>query len=264
VTPSSRPLPSGIDITVPNVARMYDYYLGGKDNFEADRVAADQVLRLVPAVQAAAFANRRFLRSAVRYLAETAGIDQFLDLGVGLPTQGAVHEIAHQVNPGARVVYVDIDPVVVLHANVLLSAGDKSVAVQGDFRAPGDILADPAVRGHLDFGRPVAVLLLGLLHFVSDADDPAGAIAVVRDHLAPGSYVTVSTVVRGRVSDRKAATEVVKVYDHANARLYPRSEEELEAMFAGFELLDLPAALADQPPAPDAPNLGWSCIARRP
>ena len=264
MTPTSRPLPSGIDTSLPNVARMYDYYLGGKDNFEADRVAAERVLRLVPAVQAAAFANRRFLRAAVRYLADTAGVDQFLDLGVGLPTQGAVHEIAHGVNPGARVVYVDIDPVVVLHANVLLSAGDKSVAVQGDFRAPGDILADPAVRGHLDFARPVAVLLLGVLHFVSDAEDPAGAIAVLRDRLAPGSYVAVSTVVRGRVSNRKAATAAVKVYDQANAHLYPRSEEELEAMFAGFDLLDLPTVLAEEPPAPDAPNLGWACIARKP
>lgn len=264
MTPTSRPLPSGIDTSVPNVARMYDYYLGGKDNFEADRVAAEQVLRFVPAVQAAAFANRRFLRSAVRYLAETAGIDQFLDLGVGLPTQGAVHEIAHRVNPGVRVVYVDIDPVVVLHASVLLSAGDKSVAVQGDFRAPGDILADPAVRGHLDFRRPVAVLLLGVLHFVSDEEDPAGLIAILRDQLAPGSYVAASTVVRGRVANRKAATAAVKVYDQANVRLYPRSEEELEAMFAGFDLLDLPAVLAEDPQAPDAPNLGWACIARRP
>jgi len=257
-------LPSGIDTSVPNVARMYDYYLGGKDNFQADRAAAAQVLRLVPAVQAAAYANRRFLRSAVRYLAETAGVDQFLDLGVGLPTQGAVHEIALRVNPGAQVVYVDIDPVVVLHANVLLSAGDRSVAVQGDFRAPGDILADPAVRGHLDFGRPVAVLLLGVLHFVSDEEDPAGALAVLRDQLAPGSYVAVSTVVRGRVANRKAAAAAVKVYDQANARLYPRSEEELEAMFADFELLDLPAVLPDLPQAPDSPNLGWSCIARKP
>ncbi len=149
---------------------------------------------------------------------------------------------------------MDIDPVVVLHANVLLRAGDKSVAVQGDFRSPGDILADPAVRGHLDFGRPVAVLLLGLLHFVSDADDPAGAIGVLRDQLAPGSYVTVSTVVRGRVSDRKAATEAVKVYDHANARLYPRSEEELEAMFAGFELLDVPAGPRRPPPGARCPE----------
>ena len=264
MTSTSRPLPSGINTSVPNVARMYDYYLGGKDNFEADRVAAEQVLRFVPAVQAAAFANRRFLRSAVRYLAETAGIDQFLDLGVGLPTQGAVHEIAHRVNPGVRVVYVDIDPVVVLHASVLLSAGDKSVAVQGDFRAPGDILADPAVRGHLDFRRPVAVLLLGVLHFVSDEEDPAGLIAVLRDQLAPGSYIAVSTVVRGRVANRWAAAAAVKVYDQANARLYPRSEEELEAMFAGFDLLDLPAVLAEEPRAPDAPNLGWACIARRP
>jgi SAM-dependent methyltransferase len=243
---------------------MYDYYLGGKDNFQADRVAAAQVLRLVPAVQAAAFANRRFLRSAVQYLAETAGLDQFLDLGVGLPTQGAVHETAHQVNPEARVAYVDIDPVVVMHANALLSAGDRSVAVQGDFRAPGDILADPVVRGHLDFGRPVAVVLLGVLHFVSDEEDPAGAIALLRDRLAPGSYLTVSAVVRGRVANRKTAAAAVKVYDQANVHLYPRSEEELGAMFAGFELLDLPAVLPELSQDPDSPRLGWACIARKP
>jgi hypothetical protein len=129
-------IPPLIDTKRPNVARMYDYWLGGKDNFEADRVAAEQVLTLMPGQRRSAFENRRFLRRAVRFLAGEAGIDQFLDIGVGLPTQGAVHEVAHEVNPGVRVAYVDYDPVVVSHGNVLLAAPTPSIFTTTSRRSP--------------------------------------------------------------------------------------------------------------------------------
>jgi len=133
---------------------------GGKDNFESDRVAAEKVLALVPGLRRSVLENRRFLRRVVRFLAAEAGVSQFLDVGVGLPTQGAVHEVASEVNPGARVVYVDYDPVVVSHGRALLAVSDLSIMVQGDLRRPADLLAMPEVRAHLDFSRPVAIGLL--------------------------------------------------------------------------------------------------------
>jgi len=140
---------------------------GGKDNFESDRVAAEKVLALVPGLRRSVLENRRFLRRVVRFQAAEAGVSQFLDVGVGLPTQGAVHEVASEVNPGARVVYVDYDPVVVSHGRALLAVSDLSIMVQGDLRRPADLLAMPEVRAHLDFSRPVAIGLLAVLHFVS-------------------------------------------------------------------------------------------------
>ena len=176
-----------IDTSVANVARMYDYYLGGKDNFEADRVAAEKVLAQMPGQRRSALENRRFLRRAVRFLTAEAGIDQFLDIGVGLPTQGAVHEVAHEIKPRSRVAYVDYDPVVVAHGNALLATPDQSVVVAEDIRRPRELLANPVIRGHLDFDRPIAVLVLAIFHFVPDEDDPAAITACLREALAPGS-----------------------------------------------------------------------------
>ena len=173
---------------------MYDYLLGGKDNFEADRVAAEKVLALVPGLRRAAVENRRFLRRVVRFLAAEVGISQFLDIGVGLPTQGAVHEVAREINPRARVVYVDYDPVVVSHGQALLAVTDLSIMVQGDLRRPAELLARPEVRAHLDFGQPVAIGLFAILHFLRDADDPAGIVASLRDAVAPGSYLVISHI----------------------------------------------------------------------
>jgi SAM-dependent methyltransferase len=171
-------------------------------------------VRLVPAIRIQAIENRKFLQLAVRYLTVEAGIDQFLDIGVGLPTQGAVHKVAHEANPKARVVYVDYDPVVVSHASALLARPDSSVAILADLREPAALLEDPVIRNHLDFSRPVAVILVAVLHFVSD-DDPAGIIATIRDALAPGSYLVISHAVRGRVLDRRAVDRVLEIYDQA-------------------------------------------------
>ena len=157
----------GLDVTVPNVARIYDYILGGKDNFDADRAAAAQILAVIPGGSGPARMNRAFLGRVVHFLAAERGIRQFLDIGSGLPTDSNVQEIAQAADPDARVVYVDSDPVVVLHAQAILEDRAKGVAaVRGDLRDPAGIIGSPAVRELIDFGQPVAVLLFAVLHFV--------------------------------------------------------------------------------------------------
>jgi SAM-dependent methyltransferase len=260
-------LPGELDITVPNTARIYDYLLGGKDHFQADRQAADKLVTLVPAVPAQVRENRGFLRRAVRYLA-SEGVSQFLDIGVGLPTQGAVHEIAHRVNPGARVAYVDYDPAVVLHARVLLTEPDRSIVVRGDIRDPGAILGDPAVSAHLDFSRPVAVCLVAVLHFVTEAEDPYRLVAGIRDRLAPGSYLVLSHVTRDNLPGDLAA-QAVRLYDSASAPLTPRTRDQVRRFFDGFEILP-PGIVHDSDwrpdgadALPDPPRLGWAGVGRK-
>jgi hypothetical protein len=267
---ATRDVPPGLDVTTPNVARMYDYYLGGKDNFEADRVAAKRILELVPGLRRSAVENRRFLRRVVRYLASEAGVTQFLDIGVGLPTQGAVHEVVHEVSPAARVVYVDYDPVVVTHGQALITKGDLSVMVQGDVRRPADLLAQPEVRAHLDFTRPVAICLFAILHFVADADDPAGIVASLRDAVAPGSYLAISHIGTDFFPDKQALAEAVAVYEKASERVWPRGRGEILAFFDGFDLLD-PGLVAKhewRPPVGQAavsiPNIQWGGVGRKP
>jgi hypothetical protein len=261
-------LPEELDITVPNTARIYDYLLGGKDHFQSDRQAADQLVSLVPAVSRQVQENRAFLRRAVRALA-SEGTSQFLDIGVGLPTQGAVHEIVHQVNPEARVAYVDYDPAVVLHGNVLLTEPDRSIVVRGDVRDPAAILTDPAVNAHLDLSRPVAVFLVAIMHFVPDAEDPYGIVATIRDTIARGSYLALSHVTRDNLSD-DLAEQAIKLYDNASAPLSPRTKDEVTRFFDGFEIL-APGIVHDSDwrPSPedgplDAPRLGWAGVGRKP
>ncbi len=227
-----------IDTYTANVARMYDYWLGGKDNFEADRVAAEKVLAQMPGQRRSALENRRFLRRAVRFLAGEAGIDQFLDIGVGLPTQGAVHEVAHEINPRSRVAYVDYDPVVVAHGNALLATPDQSVVVQADIRRPGELLADPVIRGHLDFDRPVAVLALAIVHFVADEDDPAAITARLREAIAPGSYLVLSHICQELLPDKAAAARAKDVYQQAGQPIKARSADEIRGFFGDFELVE--------------------------
>lgn len=260
----------GVDTSIPNVARMYDYYLGGKDNFEADRVAADEIIRLVPLARDEALSNRTFLRLAVRYLAAEAGIDQFLDIGVGLPTQGAVHQVVHEINPAARVAYVDYDPVVVSHASALLAGSGHSIAVRGDLREPALILEDPVITGYLDFGRPVAVILLAILHFVSDDDDPAGIVATIRDALAPGSYLVVSHIVHGAGNTpEKVSDRIYEIYDRSNEQLTGRSPEEIKRLLDGFELIEPEvmapyAQFSERKGTTTLSPLGWRVLARKP
>ncbi|WP_219471672.1 SAM-dependent methyltransferase [Nonomuraea rhizosphaerae] len=224
----------GFDPNTPNVARLYDYYLGGKDHFPADRAAAERILRVAPEVRLAARANRAFLGRAVRFLAGE-GIIQFLDIGTGLPTRNNVHEVARSVAPDSRVVYVDHDPVVLVHARALL-AGTGVAVVEGDLRQPHDILKDPVVMATLDLTRPVAVLLVAIMHYVSDAEDPARILAAIREHLPAGSHLVLS---HGTSDARAAAVRRgVEVYRTANSPLTLRGREEIEELFEGFELVE--------------------------
>lgn len=229
-------LPPGVDPTVPNVARMYDYYLGGKDNYPADRDAAQRFVEALPEVPWGARENRKFLTRAVRALAG-AGVRQFVDLGTGLPTQGQVHQVAHEIDPGARVVYVDYDPVVIAHANALLANRDNVATVRADLRDPDAVLDHPTTRGMIDLDQPVAVLLIAVLHFVPDDGNPAGIIGRLRERLSPGSYLAVSHAAWGE-RRRQQTEEAAALYQRATAAVTFRSPEQILALFGDAELLE--------------------------
>ncbi|SHF09368.1 SAM-dependent methyltransferase [Streptoalloteichus hindustanus] len=224
-----------VDKERPSAARMYDYYLGGTHNFAADRAAAERAIAAMPATVAGARANRAFLRRAVQFLA-AAGVRQFLDLGSGIPTVGNVHEVAQRVDPEARTVYVDVDPVAVAHSDGLLADNPYATAVRGDLRDVDAILGHPEVRRLLDFGQPIGLLMVAVLHFVPRSDDAAGIVARYRDALAPGSHLALS-----HMSLTGQPPEVLERFQavYANAR-FPvvlRSRAELLDLFAGFELV---------------------------
>lgn len=228
--------PQEIDVTVPSTARMYDYYLGGKDNYPADRAAAEKAIELYPPTREIALANRRFLVTSVRMLAER-GIDQFLDLGSGIPTSPNVHEVAREVVPDARVVYVDNDPIALAHTRALRATSEGLLGVGHDVRSPADILADPDVRATIDFSRPVGLLMYEVLHFVKDAEDPAGIVAAFRDAVVPGSHIALSAgCTEG--APQEMIDAFLPVYEGASAPLILRPKEQIAQWFAGFELID--------------------------
>jgi SAM-dependent methyltransferase len=226
-----------IDASVPNAARVYDFFLGGKDNFAPDRQLAQKILQVLPDTADVCRDNREFMQRAVRFLAGQAGIRQFLDIGTGLPTMGNVHETAQETAPGAQVAYVDYDPVVLSHARALLANGEDVVAVEGDLRRPEAILADARVRQLIDFSRPVAVLVVAVLHFVQDADRPYEVVRTLVDALAPGSYLVLTHSTPDDVPDD--VTEAMKhIYANASAQAVPRSFEDVARFFDGLELVD--------------------------
>jgi len=229
-------VPDDIDLHRPSAARIYDCYLGGSHNFAVDREVARRIVQLVPEVPRIARANRAFLRRVVEYLVG-AGITQFLDIGSGIPTVGNVHEIAQQANPETRIVYVDIDPIAVAHGRRLLAGNDRVGVVQADLRAPAQVLFNPDLDGLLDFGRPVAVLMISTLHFVPDADDPAAAVRRYAEVLAPGSYLAISHVHRVAEPSPRGRS-LHDLYRDAGMPLTPRSEAELLSFFDGFELVE--------------------------
>jgi S-adenosyl methyltransferase len=228
--------PTGIDTRIPNMARMYDYALGGKDNFAADREAVEKLFSFSPENRDVPRANRRFLGRAVRFAA-AQGVRQFLDLGTGLPSQGHVHEIVAEINPGAHVVYVDNDPVVVNHAQALLLDSDSVTAVQADIRDPEGILTHPSVSGLIDFSQPVAVLFVAVLHGIPDRDDPAGIVRAFAGHLSPGSYLILSHLTsEGHPPELVAQKE--EIFARSNAPVSYRSRAEILRMFDGFDLVE--------------------------
>jgi hypothetical protein len=234
-----------VNTGVPNPARIYDYLLDGKDNFPADRDVAEQLLAIAPVARDVVEDNRAFLRRAVRLLAGEAGIRQFIDLGSGLPTQGNVHEIAQAVAPDARVVYVDNDPMVVTHSRALL-AGDNTAAIRADLRDPDVLLGHAELRELIDFDQPIALLLMAILHFFDDDEDPYGIVARFRDTLPAGSYLAISHGTRDipERSDLSPAAmaemgaKVERLYQLTTASLVTRSRAQVERFFAGFDLLD--------------------------
>jgi S-adenosyl methyltransferase len=221
-----------------NPARVYDYWLGGKDHYAVDRRAGDQVAALAPWVVSEARANRRFIHRVVRYLVHQ-GITQFIDAGSGLPTARNVHEIAQELNPVARVVYVDHDPVVLTHARALLATDTRTVVVEADARDPERLMTDPGLTGHLDLREPVGVLFAAVLHFVSDAENPAGIVAAVRDRLAPGSHVVISHATPGdEPTASSAAWKAADVYAERAGAFTLRDRPAVERLFDGFDLVE--------------------------
>ncbi|MDF5753265.1 SAM-dependent methyltransferase [Spongiactinospora sp. TRM90649] len=229
-------VPPGVDPSVPSVARMYDYYLGGKDNFASDRDAAAKIVEMMPNVRDVARENRAFLDRAVTLLAQE-GIDQFLDIGAGLPTQRNVHQVAQDVIPGARVVYVDNDPIVLAHARALLVENEGVVAVAADMRSPWALLDHPDVRRHLDLSRPVGLLMLGVLHFVIDDEMATGIVRTLRDALVPGSYLAVSHAYLPELTEEQERRRA-KIYSRTNSSATSRSAEQIGVFFEGFDLLE--------------------------
>jgi len=233
--------PPGVDPTRPSIARVYDFMLGGKDNFAIDRQVAAMALQITPDGPAAGRAGRRFLGRVVRYLAGEAGITQFLDLGSGLPTQGNVHEIAASVNPDARVVYVDNDPMVLAHGRALLATAPTAEVINADIREPDKILEHPDVRRLIDFDKPVGLLLLAILHHLNDAEDPAGIAARFIAALPSGSYVAISHFHDPGEAHPDASRKALAVEKIFNERLGTgrwRSAAEILSYLPGLEVLE--------------------------
>jgi SAM-dependent methyltransferase len=229
-----------------NVARVYDALLGGKDNYASDRAAARQLVAAVPSAARAARANWSFLGRAVHYLA-TQGISQYLDIGSGLPTQGNVHQVAHEFSPAPRIVYADIDPVVVAHARALLADSPdvglpRVTVLEADLRYPRHLITSREIRNHLDLAEPIGLLLVAVLHFLTDAGRPHDVVRCLASRLAPGSYIVVSHGTAEHISP-DAARAAAAVYDRASAPGIARSRDDIERFLGGLELI--PPGLTD-------------------
>jgi S-adenosyl methyltransferase len=235
--PAGGGLPPEIDPTRPQTARMYDYLLGGKDHFDIDRETMETGLRSWPGARVFAQENRRFLARAVEYLTREAGVRQFLDIGSGLPSANNVHEVAQRFAPDSRVVYVDNDPLVMAHAQVLLTSGlaGRTAFIQADLRQPDTILANPVLRDTLDFSQPVALMLNAILHFIHDDDEPGAIVSTLMAALPPGSYL-VSTHVTAEL-DPDSVHGLERIYRAGGLWAGARTGDEFRRMF--FDELDL-------------------------
>jgi len=220
---------------IPSAARVYDYLLGGKDNYPADRAVAESMIAQLPNVRQAVQWNRAFLRRVVRYLIIEAGIRQIVDIGAGLPTVGNTHEIALDASPEARVVYVDHDPVVLTHARNMLHAIPNAAIIEHDLLEPDEILADPVLRKLIDFGQPAAFLFLSILHFVSDEADPAGLITRLLEPFPAGSHVAISHATPDTVPE---VNDVERVFDEATEQAHVRSRADIARLVAGMETIE--------------------------
>jgi Protein of unknown function (DUF574). len=262
--------PPGIDLSVPSVSRIYDYYLGGSHNFEVDREAARRAMEFLPGLPKIMQANRAFMRRAVRH-AVGEGVTQFLDIGSGIPTFGNVHEVARQAAPDARVVYVDHDPVAVAHSKAVLDGDDRADIAAADLRKPHDILNSPEVGRLLDLDRPVALLLVAVLHFLEDADRPCDAVATLRDALAPGSLLILTHAsFDGIPVPQEQAGGTVGVYRDIRNPLVMRSRDEVARFFDGLAMVEpglvsMPHWRPDTPPEQEDPYAfsGFAGVGRK-
>ncbi len=231
--------PPEIDTTVAHPARRYDYWLGGKDNYPADRESGDAIAAVFPTIRITALENRRFMCRAVAFLTREVGIRQFLDIGTGIPTSPNAHEVAQSIAPASRIVYVDNDPIVLAHARALLTSTSQGATayIHADLREAGKILQHPDVLEVLDLSKPVALMLVAILHFVKDADDPYGAVTQLVGAMPPGSYLVIS-----HATNDYMPPEVAAAVDAAdNARRVPfqfRTREQFSRFLDGMELLD--------------------------
>jgi hypothetical protein len=258
-------VPPGIDTTKANVARVYDYWLGGDHNFQADRDLARTIIALDPNIRTTMRANRAFLGRVVRFLAGQVGIRQFLDIGSGIPTENAVHQVAQETAPGSRVVYVDNDDVAVAHSRLLLAGNPDAAVIQGDLREPVKILADPETQLLLDFTQPVAVFLVAVMHFLPDTGQAADIVATLRDALAPGSYLVICHACRDEQPN--LATSFETVYNsRVTAQLTMRNRDEITRLCDGFTLLEpglvwIPQWRPDSPDdVPEDPSKYWALV----
>jgi hypothetical protein len=228
-------VPSDVDVSKPNPARVYDYLLGGANNFEVDRGLAKRLVELVPDVAFMVIENRSFLRRAVTFLAQ-AGIDQFLDLGSGIPTVGNTHEVAQQINPACKVLYVDQEAVAVAHSDLLLADNPQADILRADVRRPEEVLSDPKTKAILDFSRPVAILMFAVVHFMDANDKPADVISAYREATVPGSYLALSHITaEGRPDMIDAVAEYsTKATMEGNLR----GKDEIQTFFDGYNLVD--------------------------
>lgn len=234
-----RELSREIDATVPTAARMYDYYLGGKDNYAADRAAVEELDKVVPSTRVLAVNNRRFLQRVVRVLAEDYGIRQFLDHGSGLPTQDNVHQVAQRIDPESRVVYVDNDPMVLVHGRALLDQNDRTAVIQADMRDTEGIFSHPDTRRLIDFSKPVGVLFVSVMHCIpdSDTDGPLALARRVRERLAPGSLLVMCQLVSEDPEVRNFVTDFMDTTTQGNwGRV--RREQDVAELFEGLEILE--------------------------
>jgi S-adenosyl methyltransferase len=268
----SVPLRTDLKVDVPHSARMYDYFLGGKDNYKADRDTADKAALSYPAARTAIRENRAFLGRGVRYLVEEAGIRQFLDIGTGLPSTNNVHEVAQSIDPACRIVYVDNDPIVLAHAHALLTSTPegRTAYLDADLRDARSILDNPALRDTLDFDEPIALGLVAILHFVTDEDDPRRIIRTLLDALPSGSYLMASHATAEH--DPVGSRGFQETYRAAGVPIQTRDAVEFaELAFTGLELVEPGVTLtsewrpdrSDPGPAPEEVNW-YSGIARKP
>ena len=260
------PPPTGVDISRPSVARMYDYYLDGKDNFQVDRNAVDQIETAMPEIRQLARENRAFLRRAVRYMARQ-GIRQFLDIGSGLPTAGNTHEVARQVVADARVVYIDNDPMVLAHGSALLATDDNTAVGTADMRRPEEVLGHAETTRLIDFTQPVGVLLIAMIHFIT-LEDRHRIMSQLLDVLAPGSHVTATHVTTdGHTAE--AVARIESVYAMTPTPIFFREHAEVAGFFDGLELVEPGLVTIDkwhpdpEDPAPPATRWLYGAVGRK-